>query len=107
MMGKTFDKIKLWVERLSIKKKLIFYSYLIITPILLFISVLLFIKNYKNTIQDTVKTQLQNVQSLSDSMDVLQNDMMDICTYICINNDILKILNANNVQKLNQDSSCG
>ncbi|MFA9463479.1 MAG: sensor histidine kinase [Velocimicrobium sp.] len=98
------EKIKKWISRLSIKKKLIFYSYLFITPLLILISIALFIKNYHDTIQHTNLTQMQNVQGLSDSMDVLQRDMMDMCTYICINNDILQILNTNHVSKLNEDS---
>ncbi|MDK2808735.1 MAG: two-component system, sensor histidine kinase YesM [Clostridiales bacterium] len=98
------QRLKGWVSRLSIKKKLIFYSYLCITPVLLIISVILFIKNYKDTVREMNVTRTQTVQGLSDSMEGLQSDMMDICTYICINNEISKILTSNQVQKLNQDT---
>jgi len=98
------EKIRKWVSRLSIKKKLIFYSYLCITPVLIFISVALFVKNYQDTIQDFNLSQMQSVQGLSDSMDVLERDMMDMCTYICINNDILQILTTNDIEKLNKDT---
>ncbi len=98
------EKIRKWVSRLSIKKKLIFYSYLCITPVLIFISVALFVKNYQDTIEDFNLSQMQSVQGLSDSMDVLERDMMDMCTYICINNDILQILTTNDIEKLNEDT---
>ncbi len=98
------EKIRKWVSRLSIKKKLIFYSYLCITPVLIIISSALFVRNYQDTIEDSNLTQMQSLQGLSDSMDVLKRDMMDICTYICINNDILQILTANDIEKLNEDT---
>lgn len=39
------DKIKQWVDHLSVKKKLIFYGYLIITPVLFLICLVLLFSN--------------------------------------------------------------
>lgn len=93
-----------WINQLGIKKKLIFYSYLIITPILLIISIFLFIRNYRNFQYLQTQTNMQSVQSLSDSMEVLQMDMIDLCTYISINNDITKILSSDDTDILNKKS---
>lgn len=96
--------MKKWISQLSIKKKLIFYSYLIITPILIVISIFLFIRNYRNSQRTQTEINMQSVQSLSDSMEVLQMDMVDLCTYISINNDITKILSSDQALRLNRNS---
>jgi two-component system, sensor histidine kinase YesM len=96
--------IKYWIRKLSIRKKLIFYSYVIITPILLIISALLFIKNYQTTIQSENDSNLQSTKNLSDSIDVLQKGIIEFGTYICINNDIKQILTTDSPAKLNEDS---
>lgn len=95
---------KEWIRRLGIRKKLIFYSYAIITPILLIISALLFINNYKKTIEKENESYLQSTQNLSESIDVLQKGILEFGTYICINNDISQILLSDNPGGLNEDS---
>jgi two-component system sensor histidine kinase YesM len=98
------QKIKYWIRQLSIRKKLVFYCYLVITPILLIISAFLFVQNYRKTIQEDNESYLQNTQNLSDSIDVLQKDIIEFATYICINNDINQILTSDTPLKLNEDS---
>lgn len=97
-------RTKAWVNRLSIRKKLIFYSYLIIAPILLVISVLLFFNNYKKMIRNEEDNCLQSVQGLSDSFEALQGSAAELGTYICINFEISQILSAKNPEILNQDA---
>lgn len=97
-------QIKAWIMQLSIRKKLVFYSYLIMAPILLLISVLLFVYNYDKTLKSEEETCLQNVQSLSDSLEALQNSILDMGTYICVNNDIGLILTSKQPEQLNMDA---
>ncbi len=97
-------RIKYWVLRLSIRKKLVFYTYLIITPILLLISVLLFLHNYKTVIQGEEDTCFSSVQGLSDNIESMQKNIMEIGTYICINDDITNILTTDTPSTLNQDA---
>ncbi len=96
--------IKYWIRRLTIRKKLIFYSYIIITPILLFISAVLFVNNYNSTIKKENESFHQSTQNLTSSIDVLQKSIMEFGTYICINNDIKLILTSNKPKELNKDS---
>lgn len=96
-------RIKYWIMQLSIRKKLVFYSYLIITPILLLISVLLFFHNYESAVQSEEDNCLQSVQGLSDSIEVMQKNIMEMGTYICINNEINQILTCDNPAELNGD----
>lgn len=97
-------RIKYWVLRLSIRKKLVFYTYLIITPILLLISVLLFLHNYKTVIQGEEDTCFSSVQGLSDNIESMQKNIMEIGTYICINDDITNMLTTDTPSTLNQDA---
>lgn len=97
-------RIKEWVKRLSIRKKLVFYSYLIMAPILLLISVLLFWNNYGKVTRDEEDSCLQSVQTVSDSLEDLQRGAMEMGTYICINYDISRILSSGNPEQLNQDA---
>lgn len=96
--------IKYRIRRLSIRKKLIFYSYIIITPILLFISAVLFVRNYNTTIKAENDSYLQSTQNLTSGIDVLQKSIIEFATYICINNDISRILTSDNPEELNKDS---
>jgi Predicted signal transduction protein with a C-terminal ATPase domain len=103
-MVMIMQHIKYWIRRLSIRKKLIFYSYIIITPILLIISAILFVRNYNATIEKENESYLQSTQNLTTSIDVLQKNIIEFGTYICINNDIKLILTSDEPKKLNEDS---
>ncbi len=96
-------RVKKFINRLSIRKKLIFYSYMVMTPIMLIISTTLVVKNYGDTQKSKNLRQMQSVKSLDDSVDVLRKDMQNLCTYLCINEDVLKILNSKNPEELNRN----
>ena len=100
----TMKRLKYWVLGLSIRKKLIFYSYVIITPILLLVSVLLFLYNYNLAQEAEEETCYQSVLGLSDSIEVMQTRIMEFGTYICINHDITRILSAQDPTEINRDS---
>lgn len=97
-------QIKNWILRLSIRQKLVFYSYLVITPILLLISSLLLLHNYWSAVQLEENQCIQNVQNLSDSIGVVQKNIMEMGTYISINEEIKKILTVDNPEELNRDA---
>lgn len=97
-------KIRQMIQNMNIRRKLIFYCYLITTPILLIISLVLFFRNYQKTLDSQVEIHSKSVQGLVESIDVLQNDMVNISTYLYINQDINGILTARNVTELNQDA---
>lgn len=88
-------KIREWVDHLSVKKKLIFYGYLILTPVLIVICFVLGLKNYNDVIADRQKDNTTSVSTLAESLGILQSDIKDFSTYICINNDISNLLAMN------------
>lgn len=97
-------QIRSWIMKMSIRQKLVFYSYLIITPILLLISVLLLIRNYRAAVQSEEERCIQNVQSISDSIGVVQKNIMEMGTYISINDEIKQILTWDDPEELNHDA---
>lgn len=97
-------KIKQWVDRLSVKKKLIFYGYLIITPVLFLICLILLFYNYNKEIESRLENDMASVNTLADSINVLQSDIKDFSTYICINTEVHNLLAADNAEELNENS---
>lgn len=91
---------------MSIKKKLVFYSYIILTPLLILISTLLGLWNYKKAVRTERENYLQNVHSISDAVGTMQHSIMELGTYISINTEINRILTAEDdeVVMLNSDS---
>lgn len=101
------QKIKNWVNRLSVKKKLIFYGYAIITPVLVAICVGMVIHNYRAAKEDQLQNNLASVESLSESINMLQSDIKDYTTYICLNQqirDLLVVQDKDKMQKMNADA---
>lgn len=98
------QQIRNWIRRLSIRWKLIFYSYIVITPILLLISILLLLHNYQSAVQSEEDRCIQNVQSVSDNISVMQKNIMEMGTYICINEEIKWILTVDDPEELNRDA---
>lgn len=93
-----------FLNRLSIKKKIIIYSYLVVTPTMLLISGLLFFNNYKENNRNQIESNLKTVSSLADSIDMIQAEVTDLSTYICINAEVNNILTSDNPEKLNMDA---
>ncbi|MDO5425972.1 MAG: sensor histidine kinase [Eubacteriales bacterium] len=95
-----------WKQRindLSIKKKIIFYSYLVVTPILLLISAFMLGSNYRKMTGEQDARGKNRVQNLEKSLSELNTNVADLSVYICINSDILQILTADDPAQLNQN----
>lgn len=97
-------RIKQWVNRLSVKKKLILYGYITIAPVLFMVCVFLLFNNYNKVLEERVNNDLSSVNALSDSINVLQMEIKDFSTYICINNEVRSLLTADNVEEKNKDA---
>lgn len=95
--------IKKWTNKLSVRKKIIFYGYLTITPVLLITCIILSFSNYNKALNERLENDIVGLNSLGDSVYMLQKDAEDISTYICINNDVIRILESNNIQFLNKN----
>ena len=85
-------KIRQWVDHLSVKKKLIFYGYMTIAPVLIVICLILLFNNYHKVQNEKLDNDTASVENLAESLGILQTDIKDFSTYICINNDIHTLL---------------
>lgn len=97
-------RIKEGLNKLSIKKKIIYYSYLVITPILLLICVIFMVKDYEEAMHLRQETNSNAIQSLSDSISLVMKDVNNLSTYIAINQEVNEILTSNYPELLNQDT---
>lgn len=98
------NRIKNWANKLSVRKKMIFYGYLTITPVLLIVCTILLFYNYNRGLQEHLENDIVEINSLEDSVNMFQKDVEDISTYICINNEVRNILESNHVSLLNQNA---
>lgn len=97
-------KIKQWINKLSVRAKLVFYGYLIITPVLIFVCIALLFYNYQKVSQERLDTNFGNVNTLAESIHVLQTDIKDFSTYICINDEIHRLLTTDHPEEWNKDA---
>ncbi len=95
--------IRTWLSNLSIKKKIIFYSYAVIIPILLVICTFMLFYNYNSAQRQNIDTNFHNLQSLSDNTEAVMKEVEDLSTYIAINQDINQILISDSTEELNKD----
>ena len=95
-----------WKQRindLSIKKKIIVYSYLVVAPILVCISILMCVGSFSKMRQEQDLRAGSRVQNLDDRLAELNQNVSEMSTYICINSDILQILTTGDAEKLNEN----
>lgn len=93
-----------WVNGLSVKKKLIFYGYVTISPVLFLICLVLFLNNYSKVAQERLANDISGVNSLAESVDMFLTEVKDISTYICINEQIHSLLTIEQPEQLNQNA---
>lgn len=97
-------KVRQWIDRLSVRKKLILYSYLTITPVLLVICLALIAHNYRQVRDERLENDRVSVHALAESWNMQQTDIKDFSTYICVNQEIHELLTCDNPEKKNENS---
>ncbi len=97
-------KIRQWMNGLSVKAKLICYGYLFITPVLVVICLILLANNYSRGIEKRLENDRANADTLADSINLLQTDIKDFSTYICINQEIQSLLKVEEPNEYNKNA---
>ena len=97
-------RIRDWVDHLGVKKKLIFYGYMTITPVLIVICLLMLVNNYNRVQEERLQNDQAGVNTLAESLSILQTDIKDFSTYICINQDIHDLLTSADVGEKNKNA---
>lgn len=98
------EKIRQWVNGLSIKKKLVFYGYLTVSPVMILISLVLLIFNYDKTKEEWLNGNLSNINALSEGLNAVQTEVKDFTTYLCINTQLKQLLTTNNIEEKNKNA---
>lgn len=89
---------------MSIGKKLVFSGYMFIVPIIICISIVTSVYDYRESTIYRKEKCLQSVQGISSSIWLLQREMEDICIYISINTDIKSLLSSSEASEINKNS---
>lgn len=98
------EKIRQWVNGLSVKKKLIFYGYLTISPVMILISLVLLFVNYDRAKEEWMDGNQSSVDALAESLNAMQTEIKDFSTYLCINTQMEKLLTADNPEEKNRNA---
>ena len=98
------NRLKKLIYNMKLRKKLIFFSYLFVTPVLVLISFFLFRRNYGLSIAEERNECIRSMTALADNVDLQLKGITDIGTYICINDEILNILQSKEPGELNTDA---
>lgn len=97
-------RIKERLNGLSLNKKIICYSYLVIIPVLLVICGIFVARNFERTRQLSRQTFESQVETLSDSVDLILEDVYELSNYIAVNQEINQILTAAPSEEIKQDA---
>ncbi len=92
------------IENLSLKKKIIFYIYIVITPILILISGILMWQKVGQTKSKVNAMQMASLHSLSDSFYIAEQDVINMSTYIAINQRVNYIITSDKPELFNENS---
>ena len=92
------------IKNLSLKSKIIFYIYIVITPILILISGILMWQKVGQTKSKLNAMQMASLQSLSDSFYIAEQDVINMSTYIAINQRVSYIITSDTPDVFNVNS---
>lgn len=98
------ETIRQWVNGLSVKKKLIFYGYLTISPVMILISLVLLFMNYDKAEKEWRDSNRNSVNALAESLNAMQTEIKDFSTYLCINTQVKNLLTEDDPAERNKNA---
>lgn len=96
--------VKEWIGGLNATRKLIFYGYLILIPVMLLVTLVLMLANVGQAQNKQLEQDLRAVKAVSDSLHVVQTEVKDFTTYICINNQVRVLLTGDDPAEKNRNA---
>lgn len=91
------------IRNMSIRKKIILYTYLVVTPILLIICICVTGYRYVTTRENYEQLQKSSISSLGASLEIIRQDVHSLSLNLAINQQIQDILTSEIPELLNQD----
>lgn len=97
-------RLKESIRNMSIRRKIILYTYLVITPILVLICVAVTGYRYVTSKENYHQMQKAGINTLADSLDIIRQETNYLSLTISINQEIRNVLEKGDPGKLNQDT---
>ncbi|MGM9589770.1 MAG: sensor histidine kinase [Faecousia sp.] len=97
-------KLGQWIGSLNATKKLIFYGYLTLAPVMVLVTVVLMLVNYGKVQNEQLDLDLRAVKAVSDSIGVIQTEIKDFTTYLCINNQVRMLVTDDDTAQKNKNA---
>ncbi len=88
-------------RRQSLREKFILYGLITFAPIFFVFTLFVLLHSSAEKINEIKTTSVSGARSVSISTELVQDEIKKISTYISLNNDIMKILESDDVEKLN------
>lgn len=98
------EKFRHWINNLKLKHKIVFFVYLVISPVFVLIATGIFLRDSRIAATQQREADLNAIRSLEDNITSIQSDVVNLSVYMCINSDILTILKSDEPEKLNQNT---
>lgn len=89
---------------MKLKHKIVFFVYLVISPVFILIATIIFLRDSQLAVQQQHEADMNAIQSLEDNITSIQSDVVNLSVYMCINNDILTILRSDEPEMLNKNA---
>lgn len=98
------EKFRHWISNLKLKHKIVFFVYVVVSPVFVLIATGIFLRDGQIAMQQQQEADLNAIQSLEDNITSIQSDIVNISVYMCVNSDILTILKSGEPDKLNKNT---
>lgn len=92
------------VRNMTIGKRIVFYTYIVIIPILILIYGAVTAYRYYTTREEYEIQQRNGINNLALSLNIVEEDVRYLSLNLAINQDILDILTSDDAETLNQDA---
>ena len=96
-------RIKEKINNLSIWKKFILYTYIVLLPILAVICICVASFRYMTTKENYQQVQTSSLNSLAASLEIIRQDVNNFSLNLAINEQIQSILTSEEPERLNTD----
>ena len=97
-------KIPLPRPTLRIRHKIILCIYLVLFPVLIVTEGMIYYVNYRTVMEENVRRYRNLVVTLDENISFVESDLMDITTYFCVNDDILRLLSSTDLSVASTDT---
>ena len=98
------SKFSIFRPTLRIRHKIILCIYLVLFPVLIVTEGFIYYVNYRTIMGENMRRYQNLVTTLDENISFVESDLMDITTYFCVNDDILRLLSSTDLSFASADT---